>query len=245
MTIGNGKPCTICGTSDWYANGNCKKCQKTRNRKYYRKNPEYHKEQAKEWYTNNKERHKELMENWLARNGGAQYKRDAWKKYAAKNKDKIIERRRKNRAKHADYMRKWRANNREHARNTEKIRRTLNKDRILEVKKAYRANNPGRVKAWNHKRITRKTQAGGSFSAYEWRELCKTYDYRCLACGKQFDIGELTADHIVSVLNGGTSNIDNIQPLCKPCNSSKGSRNTDLRPLGKKLKIWKQPKLPF
>lgn len=34
----------------------------------------------------------------------------------------------------------------------------------------------------------------------------------------------LTLDHIVSVLNGGENTPSNIQVLCQPCNSSKGSR---------------------
>lgn len=89
-------------------------------------------------------------------------------------------------------------------------------------------------------RLTRKTQAGGSYTLAEWKELCVFCDYRCLACGNQFSFDELTVDHIVPISLGGTSNIDNLQPLCKSCNSSKNNRIIDYRT--KKI-WWKQLEL--
>lgn len=35
---------------------------------------------------------------------------------------------------------------------------------------------------------------------------------------------DLTADHIIPVIQGGRTDPDNLQTLCRPCNSSKGSR---------------------
>lgn len=78
------------------------------------------------------------------------------------------------------------------------------------------------------KRRVRKTGAGGSYSLEEWSDLCARYDYRCLACGST---APLTADHVVPVSRGGTSNIDNIQPLCQSCNSKKSRQVIDYRPL--------------
>jgi hypothetical protein len=60
----------------------------------------------------------------------------------------------------------------------------------------------------------------------QWIELCDRYGWRCLACGKQ---RKLTADHVVSVYQGGSDDISNIQPLCKSCNSKKGARTIDYR----------------
>jgi 5-methylcytosine-specific restriction endonuclease McrA len=82
-------------------------------------------------------------------------------------------------------------------------------------------------------RRTRKTEAGGSFTVVEWRSLCKKYGNRCLSCGKRWN---LTADHVIPVSKGGTSDIGNIQPLCGPCNSIKSDKSTDYR------KIWTKPK---
>jgi len=86
--------------------------------------------------------------------------------------------------------------------------------------------NPEKANAKNHKRATRITGAGGSYTVSEWESLCKKYNYRCLNCGKK---RKLTADHVIPISKGGTSNIDNIQPLCGPCNSSKGTKTTDFR----------------
>jgi 5-methylcytosine-specific restriction endonuclease McrA len=61
----------------------------------------------------------------------------------------------------------------------------------------------------------------------EWQELCVRYDHRCLCCGER---KPLSRDHVVPVTMGGTDSIDNIQPLCKVCNSRKNNRTIDYRP---------------
>jgi len=45
---------------------------------------------------------------------------------------------------------------------------------------------------------------------------------RCAACGSGLD---MTKDHVTPRSWGGTSNPDNLQWLCRPCNSSKGNRH--------------------
>jgi len=46
--------------------------------------------------------------------------------------------------------------------------------------------------------------------------------FECLKCGSA---DRLNADHIIPVANGGRTTIENLQTLCAPCNSQKGSRN--------------------
>ena len=46
----------------------------------------------------------------------------------------------------------------------------------------------------------------------------------CTACGSTTD---LTGDHRVPLSKGGMSRLENVQVLCRPCNSSKGSREED------------------
>lgn len=46
-------------------------------------------------------------------------------------------------------------------------------------------------------------------------------DYRCVKCGYDAD---LTADHIEPEVKGGRAGIDNLQTLCRSCNSKKGTR---------------------
>ena len=101
-----------------------------------------------------------------------------------------------------------------------------NKDKVAAKARRWVIENPEKNAAKFHRYRTRKTQAGGSYTVGEWRALCKHQDGRCLACGKK---KKLTADHVVPVSRGGSSDIDNIQGLCKSCNASKGDKTTDYR----------------
>lgn len=44
---------------------------------------------------------------------------------------------------------------------------------------------------------------------------------RCHYCGGTFPPGELTMDHLVPVIRGGTSSRGNLVPACQECNSRK------------------------
>lgn len=55
----------------------------------------------------------------------------------------------------------------------------------------------------------------------QWEEIKKQYQYRCVYCGKKTD--ELTRDHIIPLLYGGSHTMNNIVPACRSCNSKKGA----------------------
>jgi 5-methylcytosine-specific restriction endonuclease McrA len=78
------------------------------------------------------------------------------------------------------------------------------------------------------KRIRRKVRLlknGGFHSKGEWENLKAQYNWTCLSCKRSEPEIKLTKDHIRAVLYGGSDNIENIQPLCKSCNSKKSTRS--------------------
>lgn len=45
--------------------------------------------------------------------------------------------------------------------------------------------------------------------------------YKCVECGRHWD---LSADHVIPYSKGGPTTLENLQTLCKRCNSKKGAR---------------------
>ena len=79
-------------------------------------------------------------------------------------------------------------------------------------------NHPEQMAHLKARRYARKKNAEGSHTFEEWKELCKKFDWKCAKCGRKT---KLTKDHIKPLSKNGTDYIDNIQPLCRSCNSRK------------------------
>ncbi|MFE7330801.1 HNH endonuclease signature motif containing protein [Streptomyces sp. NPDC057565] len=100
--------------------------------------------------------------------------------------------------------------------------------RETEYNREWRRRNPDKMAAANARQ-----RAQGRFTpdwtAEEWQQLLDLYGRSCLACGKTGV--KLQPDHVIPLSWPGASNaIDNIQPLCGPCNRSKSDQHIDYRP---------------
>lgn len=192
---------------------------------------------------------------WRANGRCSPCARERQRRWSAANLDKVAakarrwrlnhpeenaERKRKykqaNLVKEAQRNRRWKNANPDKLREYERKRYATNSERC----RKWRHSNPDKANAIIHRRRTRQTAAGGSYTVAEWKSLLDHYGNRCLCCGRN-DV-RLAADHIVPVVRGGSSSIDNIQPLCNSCNSRKGTKTIDYRP-NKGLGRWIQRKL--
>jgi HNH endonuclease len=80
-----------------------------------------------------------------------------------------------------------------------------------------------------------EARAKGTHTEGEWQELKAKWNHRCLAC---WEMRPLTKDHVIRVADDGSDRIDNIQPLCRSCNSMNGGVDVDFRPLRASMDGW-------
>lgn len=173
------------------------------------------KSRARVWYRANREHANTQNQAWReAHPEEMQAYRRAW---ADRHPDRVIASKERLREWNRTYQRRWYEQNREVT-----IARTA----------AWGATHPEQARATKRiivaRRRARQLGSAGRHTLSEWRTLCDQYDHRCLVCGERLP---LTEDHVIPLSKGGSDGIDNIQPLCLPCNQRKGTRTIDYRRL--------------
>lgn len=228
MSIVTEKRCNKCGEwkdkSEFYKhkggqNGlrsKCKACCLEESRKYKSDNSEKVKEQRKARYWKNPEKSRACAREH--RNSDIEKAREKFRTYRKNNSEKERQRFKDYRLSNIEKLRlkfkEWYQNNREHS---------------LEKSSLWFKSNRDKANVHHNNYLTRKKSNGGLVTIQEWRELKGKYNYTCLACGKKEPEIKLTIDHVLPLSMGGKNLIENIQPLCGSCNSSKRDKCIDYR----------------
>lgn len=131
--------------------------------------------------------------------------KESVRKYQAENHEKVI-----------GISRLWRKNNPDKNYQSIKNWQLANPEKILEY---------ARVNGQNRRFL--KESNGGRVTREEWESLLEDCENKCLCCG--VTNVKLAMDHIMPLSRGGAHSIDNIQPLCKSCNSRKKNKHIDYR----------------
>lgn len=161
--------------------------------------PKCEKEYLKLWRKSNKEKTDAARKRW--KDANPEKERAHQKRYYKSNSKKVIEN-----------ARRW---------------GEANPEKKKEYAKQWRKSHPEERIAWEQARRARISGNGGKFTPREWKDLCNYYGNKCLCCGRS-DL-KLTADHVIPIKLGGVNSIENLQPLCKSCNSKKNTHTIDYR----------------
>lgn len=85
----------------------------------------------------------------------------------------------------------------------------------------YCKNNPNVISHLKSRRYAKEKNAIGSHTLKQWQELKDSYGNVCALCKLE---KPLTKDHIIPLSKNGSDYIENIQPLCRNCNSKKHNK---------------------
>lgn len=125
---------------------------------------------------------------------------------------------------------KWRVAHPESSRRKAARWKQANPHRAKANEARYRAAYREQLVVSGHNRRAYLKGIEGSFTTQEWQDLKARYGNRCLRCFRKEPQIALAVDHIVPLSKGGTNYIENVQPLCKSCNSHKARKHICYRP---------------
>jgi 5-methylcytosine-specific restriction endonuclease McrA len=124
---------------------------------------------------------------------------------------------------------RWREENKEKDTERHIKYREENRERIAAYDRWYRKKNKEKVYFWGRHREYLKKNCVGSHTFQEWEDLKKQYNHTCLCCKRREPEIKLCEDHIIPLSKGGGNYINNIQPLCRQCNTKKMQKTIDYR----------------
>lgn len=171
------------------------------------------KEIGRIWYEENREHDKAKGREWYQAN--REHKLAKNKEWYEANKEHV-----------AQMGKQRRLNDPEKDRKRSQKYYEAHKDDYTRRSVEWAKANPDKIKAKNARRRERQGKWRTKEIAEFFRIVRERYPF-CLRCGTDQN---LTIDHIMPITLGGDNSLDNLQVLCKLCNSSKCAKYIDYRP---------------
>ena len=204
-----------------------RKYKREKAREYGIASPGKYAAQARIWRLNNLERSRAINRRSNLKRRGT---REA---YFAATRDHRLKKQAEYRQRNQDRLRAYNAQYRLDNKDAQAVRvaksHAAKSDYYREKGRLWKQANPDMVRAMQHNRRARILGNGGKHTAKQWQALKAKYNYHCLMCQRQEPHIRLTVDHVIPVSKGGSSDICNLQPLCKSCNSKKHRKLLDFR----------------
>lgn len=188
----------------------CKECQRIQSRKYYHEHKKEYSDCHSRYYQEHKEERKRYSSNYYYehREEKKEYQRNYQKENPEKNRKHNQKYREEHREEYNEYHRIYYHT---HPKCREQIYR-------------WRKNNPDKVKYYVEKRRERLKNIESCYTKEDLEEKLNSTNGICQMCGEYVGIENLTLEHILPISKapkGFVYTIDDIQFLCRSCNSKK------------------------
>ena len=135
----------------------------------------------------------------------------------------------KNREKRLEHPRRWRLKNKDKIKEYNKEYKEKNKEELSKRKLEYYKTLHGRLlnRLRKIRRREKEKQLITDYTKEEWNHKLNETKGICPYCKQKVGIKKLTLDHITPISKAPISfvyTIEQIQPLCKSCNSKKNNK---------------------
>jgi len=150
-----------------------------------------------------------------------------YQKFKEKIKKRVHDYHHTHKEHYREYSRQYRkTHKRNQSRYLKKYQQT-HKQKVIEWQRKYHSSPKGRCKInhANHKRRARERNTEITLTVEQWENVLRIQSNHCNVCGKRFTKKRPpTIDHIIPLSKGGGLTYENIQALCKSCNSRKHAK---------------------
>lgn len=228
-TYFTGRPCKhghICPR--YVADMKCVECIGIKAKANWKKRRETHGEFDRQRGRRYREQNREKIRDYSRSVQSLPRRRAAQKKWRDANKEYERARKKAARARDLSAMRAREnaknAANREAIRARDQARRDGDRDRYNATKRAWSRNNRDRVAHKARQRRARHARADAMHTPEDIVRIGRLQNDRCAYCRIDLARGGYV-DHIIALANGGSNWPKNLQLVCRPCNSRKGTRH--------------------